>query len=69
MAILKILGALLMLFIVGICTFMFGIGGFLVALLMSIFVSWSISKREKEALEKKRHEEIVSAIKKQTIDG
>lgn len=47
MAVIKIVGAIVMLVVMGICTFSFGAPGFVIALILSIFVSWSISKREK----------------------
>ncbi|KGK17690.1 hypothetical protein ATY35_09610 [Vibrio cidicii] len=63
MAFVKVFGALLMLAVMGIGTFAFGVKGFVVTLALSIFVSWSITKREKEELEKKRHEELLQAMK------
>lgn len=59
----KIVGALLMLGLMFIGTMWFGLVGFAVTLVLSIIVSWSISKREKEAEEKKRHQEVIDAIK------
>lgn len=68
MAVIKIAGALLMLVVMGIGTFSFGMAGFVVTLILSMFVSWSISKREKEDLEKKRHDELLSAMKSKSAD-
>nr|WP_319555986.1 hypothetical protein [uncultured Vibrio sp.] len=68
MAFIKIAGALLMLAVMGIGTFAFGMAGFVVTLILSVLVSWSISKREKEALEKQRHDELLSAMKSKSAD-
>ena len=68
MAVVKIFGALLMLVVMGVGTFLFGLQGFVVTLVLSIFVSWSISKREKEALEQKRHDELMQAMKNQSSE-
>lgn len=66
MAVIKIVGAIVMLVVMGICTFSFGAPGFVIALILSIFASWSISKREKEAIERQRHDELMQAMKNQS---
>ena len=61
MNVVKILLALVMLGIVAILSFLFGIVGFVVALGMSIVMSMMLSRIEREKLEKQRHQELVEA--------
>ncbi|MDW1674142.1 MULTISPECIES: hypothetical protein [unclassified Vibrio] len=61
MNVVKILLAFVMLGIVAILSFLFGIAGFVVALGMSIVISMMLSRMEREKLEKQRHEELLEA--------
>ena len=63
MAILKILISLMLLIFIAIGAWLGGIIGFIIALLMTIVISGMFGRIEKEKVEKRRHEEMLQAIK------
>lgn len=62
MALLKIVLGVFMVGVVGVASFLWGMPGFVGTALLAVIISWSISKREKEELEQKRHQEMLDAI-------
>ena len=63
MAILKILISVMLIIFIAIGAWLGGIIGFIIALLMTIVISGMFGRIEKEKVEKRRHEEMLQAIK------
>lgn len=59
----KLTAALSLLAIVTLLTVVFGFWGFVVGVCIALLISSSVSRRERESLEKKRHEELVASLK------
>lgn len=62
MGFMKLILGVVMVGVVAVASIMFGMPGFLGGLAVAAFLSFSISKREKEEVEKKRHQEMIDAI-------
>ena len=59
---LKLFNAFIMLVIWVVLSVLFGWVGFLIGLLLTVVVSMTLSRAERDIVEKKRHKEIIQAI-------
>lgn len=59
----KVLVALLMLGVIAFLSYLFGIGGLIAGVCMSIVLSMMFSRQDREKLEEKRHQELLDAAK------
>ncbi len=65
-SLLKFASALVMLFIIGFLSLVFGFWGFITGVVFTLIISNMYSRQEKEKMEKRRHEELLQAMQKKS---